>query len=222
MKIAGLYAILNLPHAAGLEPAAVLEAMLAGGARVVQLRSKRAPLDPGVVRSLAAHTRAASIPLIINDDLELARSLAQANAGVAGVHLGQGDLQRLGASPTQRRATREHLRELGLILGVSTHDLDQVRRALDELDPDYLGYGPVFPTPTKQDPEPVVGLEGLAEACRVTEARRRAVPVVGIGGIDGERASAVIEGGAAAVAVISFSNVPAAASRTGSSRHCGA
>lgn len=190
-EIAGLYAILDLPHRAGLEPESVLDAMLEGGAAVIQLRSKQARLDPALVDALARRCVQSRVLLIINDDLELAEA---GIPGVTGVHLGQGDLERLGRP---RQARRAMLRERGLCLGVSTHDLAQLRAALDELAPDYVGFGPVFSTATKPDHERVVGLDGLAEACALST-----VPVVAIGGIELERVASVLDQGAGAVATI--------------------
>jgi thiamine-phosphate pyrophosphorylase len=187
----GLYAILDLPHRLGLDPLAVVDAMLGGGVGAIQLRSKHARIDRALVHALASRCAAASVPMIINDDLELA--LAQI-PGVAGVHLGQGDLARLGAN---RQQTRMDLRERGLWLGVSTHDLTQLRDASVELEPDYVGFGPVFATGSKLKHEPVVGLDGLARACSAAS-----VPVVAIGGIVASHVAEIASCGAAAVAMI--------------------
>jgi thiamine-phosphate pyrophosphorylase len=191
---AGLYAILDLPHRHGLAPLAVLEAMLEGGAGVIQLRSKHARLEPALVHELGGRCAAAGVPLIINDDLDLA--LAGID-GVTGVHLGQGDLDRLGLGAGTRQQTRELLRERGLWLGVSTHDLAQLHDTIVMLAPDYVGFGPVFATSSKSEHEPVVGLEGLARACSAST-----VPLVAIGGIGLEHAAEIAELGAAAIAVI--------------------
>jgi thiamine-phosphate pyrophosphorylase len=187
----GLYAILDLPHRLGLDPLAVVDAMLGGGVGVIQLRSKHAPIERELVHALAGRCAAASVPMIINDHLELA--LAQI-PGVTGVHLGQGDLGQLGST---RQQTRTALRERGLWLGVSTHDLTQLREAIVELEPDYVGFGPVFATGSKLKHEPVVGLDGLARACSATN-----VPVVAIGGIAAQHVVEIASCGAAAVAMI--------------------
>lgn len=198
MQISGLYAILDLPERHQLEPAAVLDAMIEGGAQVIQLRSKQAPLDPALVEALGRRCAAARVPLILNDELELAERRL---VGVAGVHLGQEDLLRLGPTREARAKRRSQLRptpgSAGLWLGVSTHDLPQLRAAIDELDPDYLGFGPVFATASKLNPDPVVGLEALARACALSR-----VPVVGIGGVQPDNAARIAQCGAAAVAVI--------------------
>ena len=82
---------------------------------------------------------------------------------------------------------------------MSTHDLGQARAAQSG-GADYIGFGPCFPTATKDNPDPVVGLAALAEACRL------GVPVVAIGGITVERAGEVARAGAAAAAVIQAVN----------------
>ncbi len=196
IDVRGVYAILDLPYRAALAPAEVAAALLAGGARILQLRAKHADAEQRRewAAQLAGPCRAAGAALIINDDLELAES---GLLGIAGVHLGQGDLERLGQDLPSRQRRRARLRERGLALGVSTHDLDQLRRAVAELEPDYLGFGPVFATTSKQNPDPVVGLDGLARACVESP-----VPVVAIGGVDSTRAPELARIGVPAIAAI--------------------
>lgn len=191
-----MYAILDLPYPHPLPPAAIAEALIAGGVQVIQLRAKHA--DPGQLRAwltaIAEPCLAADVPLIVNDEL----SLAEAGIpGVVGVHLGQGDLDRLGADSIERLERREQLRARNLLLGVSTHSASQVRAAIDALAPDYLGFGPVFATTSKQDSDPVVGIARLREVCAESP-----LPIVAIGGIDGERAEQLSSTGVAAVAAI--------------------
>ena len=132
------------------------------------------------------------MPLIVNDDLEAALALRDL---VAGVHLGQDDLQRLGPPLTwaERLAA---LRSAGLTVGVSTHDLAQVR-ASAELPIDHIGFGPVLATRSKALPDPCVGFDGLAAACGVSSR-----PVVAIGGLDAAGALQAARSGAAMVAMI--------------------
>jgi thiamine-phosphate pyrophosphorylase len=113
------------------------------------------------------------VPLFANDRPDLALL-----AGCRGVHLGQADLPLADA----RRLAPE------LELGISTHGLDQLDRALDER-PAYVAFGPIFQTSSKRDPEPAVGLELLAEASR--RCRAAAVPLVAIGGVSLENAASV-------------------------------
>jgi thiamine-phosphate pyrophosphorylase len=123
--------------------------------------------------------------LIVNDRLDVALG-----GGAGGVHLGQDDLP---------LAAARKLVPAGFIIGISTHDVAQARAAL-EGGADYIGFGPCFPTATKQNPDPVVGLERLAEVCRLGGR------VVAIGGITLERAGEVARAGAAAAAIISAVN----------------
>ncbi len=172
----GLYAIVDLGalEERALDPLAFAEAALEGGARVVQLRAKAAP-DTAVVdclRALAPACAAAGAPLVVNDRPDLALL-----AGCTFLHVGQSD-----ASPAEvRRASP------GLALGISTHDVGQLERALAER-PAYVAFGPVYATASKPAPDPVVGLAGL----RVASARARGrAPLCAIGGITPERAAEV-------------------------------
>ena len=201
-SIAGLYAILDFPIRHALTAERALGALLAGGAAVIQLRSKHAPLEPGLVRELATSCAERGVPLIINDQLEL---LELGLAGVAGVHLGQSDLPRLGSSLAEQLCRRAELREAGVLIGISTHDLTQLEHTLSTYAPDYVGFGPVFATQSKAKPEPCVGLDGLTQACRVAT-----VPVVAIGGLTLERLGPVARAGARAFAVISALAAPEA------------
>jgi thiamine-phosphate pyrophosphorylase len=129
---------------------------------------------------------AAGAALIVNDRLDVALA-----AGADGVHLGQDDLPIEAA----RRIAG------GLWIGVSTHDVAQVRAAC-AAGADYLGFGPVFATTTKANPDPVAGLAGLAAAC----AAAGGVPVVAIGGVTAAAAPAIYRAGARAICAISAVN----------------
>src|SRR5208283_11472 len=124
-----------------------------------------------------------SVKLIMNDRADLCIA-----AGFDGVHVGQEDLSPEGA----RKVIGEKL-----WLGVSTHNPDQVKRA-DKISADYIAVGPVFPTVSKANPDPVVGLEGVRRARALTRK-----PLVEIGGINRANCRSVIEAGADSVAVIS-------------------
>ena len=189
----GLYGIVGTaPDGAALDAAQVMvqaEALLAGGARVVQLRHKTA--DGRVLvefaRALRGRCHAAGALCIVNDRLDVALA-----AGVDGVHLGQEDLPVEAARRVVQAAGRERF-----VLGLSTHDAAQVREAVS-LGVDYLGFGPVFGTATKTDALSSRGLEALEEAVRLAAP----LPVVAIGGISLDRAAAVHATGAAMAAVI--------------------
>jgi thiamine-phosphate pyrophosphorylase len=172
----GLYAIADadLCTRRGIDLVDLSRAILAGCPAVLQVRAKRLPsrdlLD--VLRAIRPLATAAGVPLFANDRPDLA-----VLAACDGVHVGQDDLP-----------ARE-VRQLapGLRVGVSTHDLAQLERELGE-GPDYVAYGPVFPTGSKEQPDRVVGLDGLREAARRVAGR---LPLVAIGGITVDSASEV-------------------------------
>jgi thiamine-phosphate pyrophosphorylase len=181
----GLYAILDPEHCGGRDPLQVARAVLRGGCALLQLRAKR--MQGGERAALGRELRALceqqGTPFVVNDDLELALAL-----GADGVHLGQGDL------PLERARERAGAR---LQIGLSTHGLEQARAA-QRRGADLIGFGPVFPTETKVDPDPVVGIEGLRAACAAVS-----IPVVAIGGLTLARAPEVRAAGPALGAVIS-------------------
>jgi|SRR5579872_1143628 thiamine-phosphate pyrophosphorylase len=159
-----------------------------GNARVMldqarELRRRFAPLsqNPHSVAQIA--TRVGQPNLIINDRADLCLA-----ADFDGVHVGQDDL-----SPESVRKIIGPDRWLG----VSTHNPEQVQEA-DLTSADYLAIGPVFATSSKENPDPVLGLEGVRRARELTRK-----PLVAIGGITRANAARVIEAGADSVAVIS-------------------
>jgi thiamine-phosphate pyrophosphorylase len=167
-------------------PARVLAtAVLSAGVRVIQLRAKRLPTRQlvGTARELKAITDLHGADLIVNDRADVALLV-----GAAGVHLGQGDLP-----PEAAR------RILGpnRVIGLSTHGLRELEVALATGVLDYVAFGPIFPTASKQNPDPVQGLAKLAEA-----RRRCPLPLVAIGGITARRSPEVLDTGVDAVAVI--------------------
>jgi thiamine-phosphate pyrophosphorylase len=179
-----LYAILDAGSLQGRSPESVCANLLEAGVRWFQYRDKAGSSRQmfEAAASLVPVIHAAGGRLIVNDRADVA-----AVAGADGVHLGQDDL----TVDEARRVLKP-----GQIVGCSTHTLEQLRRA-DASAADYLAYGPIFATGSKHRPDPVVGLEGLAAARKVTSK-----PLVAIGGITVENARAVIEHGADAVAVI--------------------
>jgi len=150
------------------------------GATVVQLRVK-APTAEVVARG--SQFRQLGTTFVVNDDVDAALEL-----GADGVHLGQAD-------PGAQRA-----RHRGLLLGRSATSYEE---AIDA-DADYLGVGPIWETPSKDDASAPLGLDELARICRAVR-----VPVVAIGGIDASNAGSCIEAGAAGVAVIRAATDPA-------------
>jgi thiamine-phosphate pyrophosphorylase len=185
-----LYAILDAsPEFAGPSKFSILEIAerLAGaGVELFQYRDKRGAARKIQETSAALVVRLANVRkgarLIVNDRADIA---AIVRAG--GVHVGQEDL----AVEAARKICGG-----GLWVGVSTHNLEQLRAA-DGTSADYIAVGPVFRTGTKENPDPVVGLEFLRAARGITRK-----PLVAIGGITVESAQAVYEAGADSVAVI--------------------
>jgi thiamine-phosphate pyrophosphorylase len=183
-----LQAIVDVETAkrAGWSPQDLAEAYIAGGARFLQVRAKTLPsgaflaLCDGIVSFARRHDTL----VIINDRVDIARL-----SSAAGVHVGQDDV-----SP---RAAREQL-GVSAIIGLSTHTRAQVERAFEE-PVSYIAVGPVFTTRTKDTGYNPVGLELLRHA---VEAAPPDLPIVAIGGITLESASAALAAGASAIAVI--------------------
>lgn len=150
-----------------------------GGATVVQWRLKNVPTLDVVERGRATRGLCArqGVTFIVNDDVEAALML-----GADGVHLGRDD----------RGA--ERAKEQGLLVGRSAAGADEARAAVPA---DYIGAGPIWPTPSKEDADPPIGLDGLRAISAAVD-----VPVVAIGGIDARNAADCIRAGAAGVAVI--------------------
>ncbi len=170
--------------ASGRDPLEMVMAQIRGGADVIQLRekhaSKRARLELGIkVREI---TRKAGVLFIVNDDLDLALIL-----DADGLHLGQEDL------PLEY--VRPFLEDK--LVGISTHSEDEIKGAVAQ-GPDYIAIGPIYPTETKEDPDPVVGVEMVKTAQRLSP-----VPFVAIGGITEARVPELVAAGCRRVAIIS-------------------
>ncbi len=179
-----LYVVLDAAASAGRDVETILEGALAGGAGMIQLREKTAPSGTilPLAQRLLARCRAAGVPFIVNDRVDLAVAV-----GADGVHLGQDDLP-----PAAARA----MLKPGTILGISTHSEAQVSAA-QAAGADYIAVGSMFPTATT----PEFQLVGPALARRVRPLVR--VPLIGIGGITPENVGEVITAGCDGVAVIS-------------------
>ena len=183
MEEIGLYVIITHPV---LPYERIAEICVEEGIRMLQLREKhlsdREMLT--VCRRLAAITRGSDTKLIVDDRADIAL-LGEAD----GVHLGQTDL------------TLEEARRIvgpDRIVGLSTHSLVQAREAIAQ-GPDYIGFGPIYPTPTKAIPDPTVGTELLREVISFSP-----VPVVAIGGIDAENLYTVTEAGARTLCCVRY------------------
>jgi len=185
LRLPRVYPITDKVLAGKSSHLAIVRELVRGGARLVQVRDKQTPVRELLldVERCAEFCDEKGVLLIVNDRCDLALSV-----GAAGVHLGQEDLP-----PQDVR----RLAGPAFIIGHSTHDHSQIRRA-SKLPIQYVGFGPVYPTSTKSPPSPVVGVPGLARACRLS-----AHPVVAIGGIGARQIPDVLRAGAASAAVIS-------------------
>lgn len=172
----------------GVELTAFVQELLSAGVEIVQLRDKRGS-PQAVLRHAAEMTAVLAgtgcLP-VMNDRADLA-----VLAGWRAVHVGHTDMPPEAVTRVFTESVRQQV-----ILGVSTHDEEQVRAA-DAGEAAYIAVGPVFATGTKADAEPVVGLEGVRRARALTRK-----PIVAIGGITLENALAVRSAGADSVAVI--------------------
>ena len=188
IELPRLYPILDADALArnGVPLAMAAYALRDAGVRWLQYRDKRAS-DAEVVermRELRAIFPAGEAMLLLNDRVHLCDAV-----GADGVHIGQEDM-----------AAKQARKILGpeRLLGVSTHNVKQLRAALKTGAADYLAIGPVFATGSKDNPDPMVGFEGVKAARALTR-----LPLVAIGGITSENGRVVIEAGADSVAVIS-------------------
>jgi thiamine-phosphate pyrophosphorylase len=166
-----------------VDSADAAEAILEAGARILQFRHKGFFSRDVFVEAerIAALCRDADALFVINDRADIAMLLD------AALHLGQDDLP-----PADARRIMPPNR----IIGFSTHNADQLRAA-DREPVDYLAIGPIFATASKQNPDPVVGLDRLRTLRALTRK-----PLVAIGGITRETALSVLEAGADSVAII--------------------
>lgn len=170
----------------GCTHAELVSEFAAAGASLVQIRDKKA--SPGEFYRNAAEAvltgRRLGVKIIINDRLDIAIA-----TDADGVHLGQDDIP-----PEEAR------RLLGpdKIIGYSTHSVEQAQRAAN-LQVDYIAIGPVFVTKTKENPDPIVGIEGIEAVRKVIGD----IPLVAIGGIRPENISGVFNAGADSAAIIS-------------------
>jgi len=184
-SLSGLYIILD-PSVCPARPLTeVLTAAAEAGASIFQYRNKTASMKEAYVEALALRQAAAKagVRFIVNDRCDLALAV-----DADGVHLGQGDLP----LDLARKVMGQNK-----LIGISTHNPDQVREATAGK-PDYLGVGPIFKPGSKQDHDPVVGLEGLRAMRSLTS-----LPVFAIGGIQIDQVGEVTRFGANGVAVIS-------------------
>lgn len=186
LREARLYGIVDLGYVAPERSEAVARELLAGGVHVLQLRAKN--YDESSILELAVPLvplcAGSRVPFIVNDHVEVAR-----RAGAHGVHLGQDD--------GSLREARDRLPP-GAVVGRSTHGRAQAEAAREE-GADYIGFGPLFPTPTKEG-RPAIGLEEVAGVQGSVGAE---LPVFCIGGIKPGNLGAVLAAGARRVVIVS-------------------
>jgi len=179
-----LYVILDPAQAKGRPLIPLLSSLLKGGTAIIQLRAKE--MSPSeffqLAREVREHTRSSKCLLIVNDRVDIALA-SQAD----GVHLGQEDLP--------LRVARKLMGDK--IIGISTHDLTQAVEAGRD-GADYIGFGPIFETATKQTGYAARGLSLLREVRSAVK-----IPIVAIGGITEENITQVWDAGADAAAMIS-------------------
>lgn len=160
------------------------EAAVRAGVKIVQLRMKHASREDVLRegRELRRVTAGTGTLFIVNDDPSIASEV-----GADGVHVGQGDM-----APAEVRSRYPELK----VVGLSTHNMDQVRASIAQ-PIDYIGVGPVYATPTKDIPDPTLGLDTMSRMIAAA-----AHPAVAIGGIDASRLPDVIAAGARNYAVV--------------------
>ena len=179
-----LYGIIDLGYVEESNAVRAAEAMINGGVDLIQLRGKKQSIDELVDLAEELHelTALSGTPLIVNDHAEIARRVP-----VEGVHVGQDDDS---IEVARRKAGR------AVVVGKSTHSLEQAHAAQCE-GADYIGFGPIFATPTKPDYEPI-GLKDIKPA-RLDVS----LPIFCIGGIKIDNLKEVIAAGARRVAIVS-------------------
>lgn len=183
---ARLYGIVDFGYVAEDAMEKVTADLLSGGVDILQLRAKGIPLETvsAIAQKLIALCKAAGVPFILNDYPEMAVEL-----GADGVHIGQDD----GSIYDVRSRIRTDM-----IIGRSTHSLAQARQAFAD-GADYIGFGPVFPTPTKAG-RPAIGMHDIAEMEREVGSK---IPAFCIGGIKPDNLGEVLAAGARRCVIVS-------------------
>lgn len=181
-----LYGIVDFGYVAENAMEEVAAKLLAGGVDILQLRAKGIPLEKvaAAAKIIIPRCNAMCVPFILNDHPELAVEL-----GADGVHIGQDDGS---IYDIRSRIGTE------MIIGRSTHSLDQARQALAD-GADYIGFGPLFPTPTKAG-RPAIGLYDIAEMEREVGSK---IPAFCIGGIKPDNLGEIIAAGTRRCVVVS-------------------
>lgn len=184
-SLSGLYVILDPSVCSAQSLADVFRQTAGAGVALFQYRNKTASMKEAYAEALPLRKIAAElgVTFIVNDRCDLALAVE-----ADGVHLGQTDLP---------YADARKVMGPDKIIGLSTHNAEQVKEA-EQLKPDYIGFGPIFKPASKQDHDPVVGIEGLRQIRALTS-----LPVFAIGGIQLDQVGHVMRAGADGIAVIS-------------------
>ena len=179
-----LYGIIDLGYVERRDAARIVAQMIEGGVDLIQLRGKEKSISELMELSAELHelTVQSFTPLIVNDYAEIARQVP-----VEGVHVGQNDAP---IEIVRQKAARE------ILVGKSTHSLEQARSAQRE-GADYIGFGPIFATPTKPD-YPAIGLHHIRRVHAEVN-----LPIFCIGGINIDNLQNVIDAGAKRVVMVS-------------------
>jgi len=179
-----LYGIIDLSYVERRDAARIVAQMIEGGVDLIQLRGKEKSISELMELSAELHelTVQSFTPLIVNDYAEIARQVP-----VEGVHVGQDDAP---IEIVRQKAARE------ILVGKSTHSLEQARSAQRE-GADYIGFGPIFATPTKPD-YPAIGLHNIRRVHAEVN-----LPIFCIGGINIDNLQNVIDAGAKRVVMVS-------------------
>jgi thiamine-phosphate pyrophosphorylase len=179
-----LYGIIDLGYVERSDGAGIVQQMIEGGVDLIQLRGKDKSIEELADLAIELHelTAKSFTPLIVNDYAEIASRVP-----VEGVHVGQDD----DSIEVARQKAGRHI-----LIGKSTHSIDQACAAQRE-GADYIGFGPIFATPTKPDYAPI----GLADIRRLHA--EVSLPIFCIGGINIDNVQSVIEAGAKRVVMVS-------------------
>jgi thiamine-phosphate pyrophosphorylase len=181
----GLYLILDERWSSRCSLPEVLREAGQAGVKLAQYRNKTGSMRDAyeVARTLREIAKEWGMMFLVNDRCDLAMAVE-----ADGVHLGQTDLP---------LALARNLVGHDMLIGASTHNTEQVLKAMEE-GADYLGYGPIFPTDTKSDHDPVVGIQGMKRIRGLTP-----LPIFAIGGITPGFVTELCQAGANGVAVAS-------------------
>lgn len=185
-----LYALADPAAAGGRDLAELAARAVTGGATLVQLRDKQGATRAMIetARAIKAALAGSGVPVLVNDRVDVALA-----AGADGIHLGQDDM-----TPEDARRLMGRGAIVGLTVKTEAHAAASSAASLD-----YVCIGGVFETLSKDNPDPPVGLDGLARLAAAVRRRAPGLAVAAIAGMSAARAPAVIHAGADGIAVIS-------------------